>query len=311
VNAVLRDWQEPLRHLTLESAYRVDTIVVPLDGGSVSKAALPVARTLAQLERAVLHIVYVGERLLGPRQTLEELGLTAQELHGVVLDQLTGEPAEAILRFSEELPASLIVMCTHTASRRPRASLGSIAEQMLCAAPARIVLVAPDRTEQDWQIRRVLLAHDGTPTSDAATAPAADIARRADAEVIALHVAARKTSRPVEPGSLPAPMYVDQPHHEWPAWANEFVERMMALGAPPAAVNFKLLVTGGQPGSEIAQFARDHDANLVVMAWHGRFNPQRTGALKVVVRRSGCPVLLICAPKKAVKTASSKGELAV
>lgn len=113
---------------------------------------------------------------------------------------------------------------------------------------------------------------------------------------MALHVAARQASRPdMEPGSLPAPRYVDQMQHEWPAWASEFMGRMLTLGATPNAMNFKLLVTGGQPGSEIAQFARDHHADLVVMTGQGRWRP-RPGALKVAVGRSGCPVLLIRAP---------------
>jgi nucleotide-binding universal stress UspA family protein len=65
-------------------------------------------------------------------------------------------------------------------------------------------------------------------------------------------------------------------------------------------VNFKLLVTGGQPGSEIAQFARDHHADLAVVAWYGDWQAQHVGAIRVVVRRAGCPVLLICAPQKMV-----------
>jgi nucleotide-binding universal stress UspA family protein len=138
------------------------------------------------------------------------------------------------------------------------------------------------------------MAHDGTPSADAAIAPTAELAQHAAAEVIALHVAARGSSAPDEPGSLTAPRYIDQPQHEWPAWAGEFVERMMALGAPATAINFKLLVTGGQPGSEIAQFARDNRVDLVVLPWHGNWAPQRTGAIDVIVRRSGCPVLLLC-----------------
>jgi nucleotide-binding universal stress UspA family protein len=171
-------------------------------------------------------------------------------------------------------------------------------EAVLSSAPPRIVLVTPEHGELPWQVRRIVMAHDGTPTSDLSIALAADLSHRAGAEVVALHVAARQASHPLlEPGSLPAPRYVDQMQHEWPAWAAEFMERMLTLGSAPTAMNFKLLVTGGQPGSEIAQFARDHVADLVVMAWHhGRWRPQRPGALKVVVRRSGCPVLLICAP---------------
>jgi nucleotide-binding universal stress UspA family protein len=301
MNAVLRDWQGPLRQqFTAEDAYRVDAIVVPLDGSPGSRMALPVARTLAQYERATLHVAYVGERLLDPQQALQELGLTSEALQGVVLERLTGVPAEAILNFVRRLPASLLVMSTHSAGQQPRATLGPLVDAVLRSAPTRIVLVNPDRGEEPWPIRRVVLAHDGSPTSDFAIPLTADLAHRAGAEVIALHVAARQSSRAMEPGSLPAPFYVDQPQHEWPRWAGEFVERMMALGASPAAVNFKLLVTGGQPGSEIAQFARDHQADLAVVAWHGHWHAQRTGAVKVVVQRAGCPVLLICAPQKAV-----------
>ena len=290
MNAAI-NWGQPQREV--QRSAPVETVVLPLDGSEASKVALPVARTLAQIEGASLHVVYVGDQLLGPRQTLEELGLSPQELRGVVLEQLTGDPAESILQFASSRPASLIVMCTHAGGQRARASLGTVARAVVNAGPERIMLVPPDRGHQPWQVRRVLLAHSGTPSSDVAIAPAAEFAHRAGAEVIALHVASRRGPGVVEPGSLPAPRYIDQPQHEWPAWANEFLDRMMAIGASPQAVNFKLLVTGGQPGSEVAQFARDHQIDLVVLAWSGRWEAQRPGAVKVIVRRAGCPVLLV------------------
>jgi nucleotide-binding universal stress UspA family protein len=251
---------------------------------------------MARLERATLHLIHVGEPLPDPRQKLEELGLGGEQLHGVVLDQITGEAGEGIANLVRRLPAPLIVMPIRTVGQHSRAALRELAEAVLSSAPARMLLVNPNRGEEPWQIRRIVLAHDGTPTSDFAIPLTADLARRAGADVIALHVAARIASHPAEPGSLPAPRYVDQPQHEWPRWAGEFVERMMALGASPAAVNFKLLVSGGQPGSEIAQFTHNHNADLVVVAWHGRWHEQRTGAVKAVVRRARCPVLLIYAP---------------
>ena len=233
--------------------------------------------------------------MLGPRQTLDELGLSAQDLHDVVLDQITGDPAEATIRFAQNCPAPIIVMATQTGGPRPRATLGPIAEAVLSSAFPRVLLVTPDRGDRPWEIRRIVMAHDGTPTSGLGTAIAADLSSRWGG--VALHVAARHPSHPaLEPGSLPAPRYVDQKQHEWPAWASEFMERMLTLGAAPTALNFRLLVTGGQPGSEIAQYARDHGADLVVLAWNGRWRPQHAGALKVAVRRSGCPVLLISAP---------------
>jgi nucleotide-binding universal stress UspA family protein len=70
--------------------------------------------------------------------------------------------------------------------------------------------------------------------------------------------------------------------------------RMVALGGSAAAINFKLLVVGGQPGSEIGQFARDNKVDLVVLPWHGKWEEQRGGAVEAIVRRSACPVFLIC-----------------
>jgi nucleotide-binding universal stress UspA family protein len=291
--AAMHDWQAPAQTTATSKLLVLHHVLVPLDGTDETKAALPVARVLAGLQGATVHVAYVGEHRRNPRETVKELGLSAEELQGVVLDQVTGEPAGALLQIARALPNTMIVMSVNTGAPAQEGCLGALAESVLGASPDRIVMVMPDDVREKWHIRRVLLAHDGTPTADIAIAPTADLAHRAGAEVIALHVAARGTTRPIEPGSLPAPRYIDQPQHEWPAWANEFVERMLALGGSLAAINFKLLVTGGQPGSEIAQFARDNQADLVVLPWDGSWNEHRVGATHVILRRSGCPVLLI------------------
>lgn len=290
--AALHDWQEPLRYSEQQKSTAVATIVVPLDGSGISKAALPVARTLARLYRATLHIAYVGENLAGPRQTLNELGLSSEEMHGAVLDQLSGDPGEAIMASLRKLPDPLLVMCTNTGNSSGHGGLGSVAEAVLTQVPDRVVLVAPERGDAEWRVNRILLAHDSAPSTEVATTEAADIAHRAGAEVIAMHVAAPRAPD-LEPGSIPAPRYMDQPQHEWPRWANEFLDRMVAIGATPTKLNFKLLVTGGQPGSEIADFARDNGVDLIVAAWHGQWGEEHAGALPVIVRRAQCPVLVV------------------
>ena len=269
----------------------IKNVVLPLDGSQSSRLAVPIARTLSKLYGATLHVVTVGQEVLHTKEALGHLGLTSEEMQGAVLDACSGDPAEAIVGAAQQLPSPLLVMCTHTGVERSSDDFGAVAESVLRVAPERIVLLAPERGDRAWVIRRVLLAHDGTASSDCATAPAAEIAQSARAEVIALHVAARKAPHP-EPGSLPAPRYIDQPQHEWPAWAGEFMDRMLAMGAPCSSVQFKLLVTGGQPGSEVAQLARERDVDLVVMAWRGKWRSEHH-ATRVVTRTSGCPVLLV------------------
>ncbi len=290
MTATMSEWHGTVQPMEPKPS-TIKNVVLPLDGSQVSRLALPIARTLSKLYGATLHVVTVGQEVLHTKEALSHLGLTSEEMQGAVLDACSGDPAEAIVGAAQQLPSPLLVMCTHTGVERSSDDFGAVAESVLRVAPERIVLLAPERGDRAWVIRRVLLAHDGTASSDCATAPAAEIAQSARAEVIALHVAARKAPHP-EPGSLPAPRYIDQPQHEWPAWAGEFMDRMLAMGAPCSSVQFKLLVTGGQPGSEVAQLARERDVDLVVMAWRGKWRSEHH-ATRVVTRTSGCPVLLV------------------
>ena len=290
--AALSQWHGPESGLGQRFS-SVAHIVIPLDGSAASRLVLPIGRRLSQIYHATPHLLYVGREMRDPKEILRVLGLTTGDIPGAVLDARRGNAAEAISRMARELPNSVVLMCTNEESPMSE-SFGPVAEAVLDSAPARIMLAAPAHCGREWQLQRILLAHDGTPNSDNATAPAAELAQRASAEVIALHVAARKAASPEKPGSLPAPRYLDQPQHEWPAWTGEFMDRMLALGAPPSAVHFDLVVAGGQPGSEIAELARRREVDLVVMAWDGKWNHTRHAATRAVTRACGCPVLLVC-----------------
>jgi len=276
----------------LQSARWIENILLALDEQTPCRTAVPIACRLSELYGATLHVTHVGLLALDPREIPARLGFTAQQRHGAVFNQAKGDRAHAVMQLAQELVEPLVVMSTHTGQPGGKDRFGSVTESVLATRPARIVLLSPDRRQKEWKLRRILLAHDGTPASHAATAPAADLAQRAGAEVIAVHVAARGRERPREPGSMPAPLYIDQPQHEWPAWADEFMNRMLAAGAPPSAIEFKLTVTSGRPGSEISELARERSVDLVVMAWHGHWEHQ-TCATRVVIQTSGCPVLLL------------------
>lgn len=278
-------------HSAIGKGSSIHNIVLPLDGSASSRRAIPVGRYLAKLYRATLHVLYAAERPFSVREAIDQLGLNDEDLHGAVLDQHRGDAAEAILSAIHKLSRSMVIMCTNTGHHSGPDCFGSVTEAVLAGTPERIVLIG-ERSEQLWKVQRVVLAHDGTPISDLATAPAAEIAQRAGATIIALHVASRGDRYREEPGSLPAPRYIDQPQHEWPSWANEFMGRMLTMGAPPSSVTFKLVVTGGQAGSEVAQVSRERQADLVVMAWHGKWDMPQSAA-KVVIRTAGCPVLLV------------------
>lgn len=269
------------------------TVLVALDGSQHALVALPVAQTLARLQGAVLHVLHVGEPLLPPRELLDRLGLTPEQLRGSVLDQRTGSPAEAIARAAEEWRSKQIVLCTHTCGEPSERALGSVAEEVLYLAPCPVVLVRPERGMAPWELRRILLPSNGTPTTAAAVHPALDLADLAQAELHVLHVAAPVARQVTEPGTLVAPRYVDHPHYEWPAWEREFLERLRGLGHPPERLRMQLHLAAGDPGREIVRFARGNESDLIILAWRGHFEAERARTMKAVIRAAPCPVLVL------------------
>lgn len=269
------------------------TIIVPLDGSVPALAALPVAKRLAEQEGATLHLVHVEGRVHSPRDVLSQIGLTPEEVHNSVLNHLTGPPAVSIVHQATEHQSILIVMCTHTGLAKPDSGLGLVAEDVLRLAPCPVVLVSPGRGMHPWILRQILLPHDGTPTMAAAILPAVDLAEYSGAELWVLHVAAPRTAPPVEPGTIRAPRYLDQPQHEWPAWTREFLGRLYALGHPPEDMTLHLSLAKGEPSQEIVRFATEHESDLIVLAWRGHLEAERAATLKAVIQAAPCPVFIL------------------
>jgi nucleotide-binding universal stress UspA family protein len=271
----------------------VSNILLPLDGSDVSRCAMPLVRHLVELYKATPHLIYAGEQAIEPGQRIERLGLRWGELPGAVIDQSSGSAPDIILGLAQKLARCLIIMCTHTGKKREPDRFGSVTEAVLSGNPERIILVAPEGNHERFPIRTLVLCHDGTPSATVATDPAAELAHLCGAEVIAVLVAPPCTECPEELGSLPAPQYLDQPHHEWPSWAHEFSMRMLALGSAPASLKFELVVSGGQPGSEIAHLAHTRKADMVVMAVSSDWKSRRHNVVRIVTNHSGCPVFLV------------------
>jgi nucleotide-binding universal stress UspA family protein len=268
------------------------TVLAALDGSEHALVALPVAKALAGVEGVALRIVHVAERELPPPELLARVGIDPGGLRGLVLDARAGEPSQAILRVAAEAGARVLVLCTHTATADPGKTLGSVALHVLRGASMPVVLVRPTRGLVPWSLRRVVLPHDGTPTTSAAARPAAALARRAQAELSVLHVAAPGAAPPPERGALTTPRYLDQPQHEWPAWTGEFIERLACV-CPVEELRVRVALAHGAPAAEIVRFAREQAADLVVLAWRGEWEPAHATIVKAVVRDAPCPTMVV------------------
>jgi nucleotide-binding universal stress UspA family protein len=134
-------------------------------------------------------------------------------------------------------------------------------------------------------LHRLLVPHDGTPTSAATIGPATDLALKAEAELIVLHVATPGAETPTEPGTLISPRYIDQPQHEWPAWAQEFLARLCAVGGPKGGTEMRLAVAQGEAGAAIVDFARQSDLSAL--------EPGRARTMQRVICDTTCPMIVL------------------
>ena len=267
------------------------TVLVPLDGSVHATAAIPVARGFGELLHATVVLLHVSDEALTPAALVERMKLSGQDMPGLIVEHRPGAAAATIVREAAERHAALIVMCPQIRTDLRSRALGSVAAAVLRASPCPVVLVPPTRGRRRWALHRLLVPHDGTPTSAAAIGPATDFALKAAAELLVLHVATPGVERPTEPGTLVSPRYIDQPQHEWPAWAKEFIERLRAVGGAKGGIKSRLTVAHGEAGAAIVEFARQSD--LVVLAWRGALEPDRARTMRRVIRDTTCPVIVL------------------
>lgn len=279
------------------------TILVPLDGTPHATVALPVAHTLAELLDGTLHVLHVAERHIPPDTLLDELNLTAEMVQGTVLDVERGSPAQAIERAAHDWKDAIIVLCTHTGMEKPYGALGHVAAEVLRLSTRPLIFVQPERGHRPWVVDHILLPHDGTPSTAAGFAPSARLALRAHAELLVLHVTEPGGERPREPGTYTVPPYVDQPQHEWPHWAQEFLERTGCIGRLPPELVLHLELARGEPGAEIVRSAEERGTDLIVLAWRGHDEPFRATTLKAVIHGAPCPVAIYRTPDTSDSTA--------
>lgn len=262
----------------------MSTVVVAVDGSAATDAALAIARGLARSKRASLHVLAPAGRRV--------------EADGASVETYEGPADDAVLSVAEREGATLIVVSTRTGEDPQHVRLGRSARSVLARSRRPVVLVRPEQRTEGWALEHVLVPHDGSPTTSAALCPAAELARELGAELLALHVAPRHPQASQEAGSFGAPRYVDQPQHEWPAWASEFLDRVRSM-CPFDPERTRFFLGHGEPAPEIQRIATQKDADLLVLAWHGTLAREHAETFRVLLRDAPCPMMVLRIPEEA------------
>jgi nucleotide-binding universal stress UspA family protein len=303
-----------------------NTIVVPLDGSRLGETVLSWATSLARELEASLLLVRVAmnrgpadyisagvhRRRTPPgwreaelyleqvRRRLEPEGI---DVHTRVRDGLV---AENILDIADEDGASLIALATHARRGIARFFLGSVAEGLVHDTRIPLFLVPADagRHRRPPTLRRILVPLDGSPLSERALEYAADLAGRRP--IVLLRVVSPEEIEADMPNTL---LVEHEDFSRAEKNARDYLERI-AKQLQLAGHQTQVMTARGRPAQEIAIAAHAADADLIVMATHGRTGAARLRLGSIadeVVRHGLLPVLLVSARALAARSASRAG----
>ena len=273
-------------------------ILVCTDGSPDSEGAITAALNLAKTTGSTLYLLEVlfylaGYELqapdtLAPPMVNLEL-MQAQETaakerleawkaeaagEGVTLEPRvrSGSSAyEGILEEAGELRPDLIIMGRHGYTGLTRLLMGSVTARVIGHSPCN-VLVVP--REVSLSFKRLLVASDGSPFSEAAWTEALSLAKTMGSELLGVSVAASDRDIP----------------------AATQVVRGLEESASQQGIALDTMIPMGRPEEGIVKAADFKAASLIIVGSHGRTGIKRLLMGSVAERVIGdakCPVLVV------------------
>jgi nucleotide-binding universal stress UspA family protein len=290
-------------------------ILVPLDGSTRAESAVPIAARIAQasggsvilLRVAAIPIEIETEKkpqviysqaafdksIADTKSYLEDVA-QLDVLKGVKTETgaVTGAIAPSILSAIQSLHADLVVMCSHGFTGFKRWALGSVAHKLAPHSSVPVLILRDGGsvpTTKSEQPMRVFVPLDGSPLSESALEPAAQlITALAPSTQRVIHLM-RVVDVPSSYGKFRST--VDEHYdagvrteakHEYEAYLDAVTKRF----TEGDLATYKLSVTTSVPinidvAEAIVQAAQEGEGtelsgyNLVVMATHGRGGVQR------------------------------------
>jgi nucleotide-binding universal stress UspA family protein len=310
------------------------TILVPLDASALAEQVLPYVRTLAPLLGArvlLLHVIAddIHEGLLAegitasygvidPLATQRErehrslttlthhaqgyLDSQAMLLRGqgidVEIDVRCGPAADVIVEAADGLHTTLIAMATHGYSGLKRWALGSVTDRVVHATATPIFVVRGSKPApvEPITFKRVMVPLDGSPLATQALPLAADLAERAQAELLLMQaVEIAIDSYPLiaplgRPDLMPSKAL-----RLLRGRAGQQLEEQAAM-LRERGLHVVSQVLNGHAAEAIIDEATRHTVDLLVMATHGYSGLKRWALGSVtdkVLHAATTPLLLV------------------
>lgn len=242
-------------------------VIAAIDNSAAARPVLVMARAVASALADTLEALHVME-------DGEETARASAEAADVALRTLSGDPIEQIARVVAEEDVAALVLGARGAPGGPRPA-GHLAIA-LAGRTDKPVVVVPPGAQPPEQLRRVLVAMEGTPGKTRALQRTMEITTGADLDIVVVHV------------DEEVPSFTDQVQHETEAYAREFFARHV-LGAPRARLELRI----GVPATEVLNAVESLHAELVAIGWPHTTDPGRGAVAREILDRSPVPVLLV------------------
>ncbi len=283
-------------------------MLVPLDGSELGEVVFTYTKEIAgrlDLEVILLHIVRPEEGdFFAPihrayiKQTTETIRHQSREVQkrsgiqaGAKLVEVSGEvgsgdPAEEILRYTDEKNVDLVLMATHGPSGLRHWPMGRTADRVMRTAKVPVLLVRagiPDEIPYDkWPKKTILVPLDGSELAESVLPHVEALVKQRSTEP--LDVVLLRVCEPPATPSYYAPElsgvplnwgeYIQQEMLRDKQVANEYLagieKRLRASN-----INVRSEVLAGRASEEIIDYVSKNPFSLIVMATHGRSGLKR------------------------------------
>jgi nucleotide-binding universal stress UspA family protein len=268
-------------------------IVVPVDGSRFAEQALGFATLLARTLEGRLNLVHVvessvigalragwveSERAAGARYLDELRTRLAADVADVSVALREGQAAEEILRFADEVRASLIVMATRGRGGIGRLMLGSVADKVVRGAHIPVGLVRPRDTNgtsatSSDRLTRLLVPLDGSEIGERALPFAVQLAQRSGASLHLLRAiepvwTTMVAADPTGMSYVSAEM-IAEIEEALRVDAREYLEGV-AKRVEAEGVSVTWETVYGRPATQIVRAAEESAADAIVISTHGR-----------------------------------------
>jgi nucleotide-binding universal stress UspA family protein len=197
------------------------------------------------------------------------------------MELLGGAVADALVDYADDIAADLVVMTTHGRGGLSRLWLGSVAEDVIREVTKPVLLVRPGESPAGStagpvaprDLRRVLIALDGSSLAETVLEPALDVAGE-NAECVLVRVVEPITAISLASLGGVAAAAPDR----WDRQVGDVGDYLESVAASLRARGLSTrthVTVHTQAARAILEYAREIEADIVAMATHGRSGLRR------------------------------------